>query len=311
MAATLVDISTERRILVARQARGALAAAGALGKTPTPLDDIAAAMQLLPAENLFELGVDAPPGLIAKVMRLAGRFKGAIAIKERTVYIDRNQDVPQARFTMGHELGHKGLPWHEGAYYADDEAHLRPETRVELEAEANAFSAELLFNLQQFTNEAHSTRLGLATPLSLTGPFQTSRRATIRRYVEDAPRACALVVFGRHIEATSQGPAMRILNGLESAQFRDKYGPIMSCVPTLLPIGANRIAQDAHVALRGTSEPVTVGQVTLPDTKRGAARLDYELHSNTYVVFGLFIPHRSIIVGQRVKAKWSDSRTFL
>jgi serine acetyltransferase len=51
--------------------------------------------------------------------------------------------------------------------------------------------------------------------------------------------------------------------------------------------------------------------VILPDTKRGSARMGYELHSNSYVVFGLFIPHRSIVVGQRVKAKWLDGRTSL
>jgi hypothetical protein len=168
MAATLVGIPVEQRDLVARHARGALVAAGALGTIPTPLDDVAAAMRLHPAEALFDFGADAPPGLLERVSRLAGKWKGAIDIRKRTVYIDRTQPPTQARYTLGHELGHKGLLWHEDAYFADDNRHLDPETRVELEAEANAFSADLLFNLDSYTDEAHGTRLALATPVALS-----------------------------------------------------------------------------------------------------------------------------------------------
>src|SRR4051794_29151259 len=186
-----VELDADRRAHVARYARGALIAADALHVVPTPLDQVGAALKLHPPQDLFDLA-DAPPGLKERVKGLAGKVLGALAVRERTVYLDRTQSFPRQRFTHGHELGHRGLPWHEPAYFADDRGTLDPDTLQELEAEASAFSAELLFNLDRFTEQAHAARLGLATPLELADTYEASRRATVRRYVEDSPRACAL-----------------------------------------------------------------------------------------------------------------------
>ena len=168
----LVELPTERRLHVARYAGGALVAAGALGKIPTPLDDVAAALNLSSPEDLYDLA-DVPPGLAARVRRLVGKVAGAFAVRERVVYLDYTQPVPQQRFTHGHELGHRALLWHDSAYYCDDKYTLDPHTRDELEAEANAFSAELLFNLDTFTDQAHASRPGLAPALELADTFGT------------------------------------------------------------------------------------------------------------------------------------------
>jgi hypothetical protein len=309
VATTLSSVGVERRLLVARHARKALAAAGGIGKVPTPLDDVAAALEVLSTEDLFALDPDAPPGLIARMMRLAGKLKGAMAIRERTVYLDPTQDIPQGRFTLGHELGHKALPWHDDAYYVDNDRHLRPDTRDELEAEANAFSAELIFNLNEFTDRAHASRLGLAAPLELTDLFQVSRRAVIRRYVEDAPRPCALVVLGQFVEVVNGKRCLRLLNGIESSTFADKYGPVIDCLPTYLPIDTDPIAHDAWTALRGqASEPVTAGQLAAVPTKRGSVRMNYEIYSNTYAAFLLLYPHRMLVIGPRLRVQWSTSK---
>jgi len=310
VATTLSGVGVERRLLVARHARVALAAAGAVGKIPTPLDDVAAALDVRSTEDLFALDADAPPGLIARIMRISGRLKGAMAIRERTVYLDPNQAVPQGRFAMGHELGHKALPWHDDAYYADSERHLLPDTREELEAEANAFSADLIFNLGEFTDRAHASRLGLAAPLALTDLFQVSRRAVIRRYVEDAPRPCALVVFGQYVEVVNGTRCLKILNGIESSSFADKYGPVTNCFPKYLPINTHPLARDAWAALCGrAAEPIVTGELMVTDTKRGSTRMDYEIHSNTYAAFTLLYPHRMFVLKPRLRARWSDDNT--
>lgn len=45
-------LPVERRLRVARHAKGALVVVGAVGRVPTPLDDVAATLKHHPAEDL-------------------------------------------------------------------------------------------------------------------------------------------------------------------------------------------------------------------------------------------------------------------
>lgn len=295
----------ERRAHVARYARGALAAAGAVGVVPTPLDDVTRALALTDPQDLYGLD-NVPPSLLSRMSKLAGKVLGAFAVNERTIYIDRTQRWERQRFTHGHELGHRGLPWHAASYYADDHRTLDPDARLQLEAEASAFSAELLFNGAQFTERAHSSRLGLALPLGLADEFETSRQAAIRRYVEDSPRPCALVVFGRFAVHPNGRRSLKILNVIESPTFADKYGHAATLIPTTVAIGEAGLAADAYAALTGRDEtPVLNGQHVLLDSRCGAVTLDYEVYSNTYFAFGLLYPKRRATLQRRVTAAWT------
>jgi hypothetical protein len=299
------QLPESRREHIARYARGALQAADALGRIPTPLEDINAALGLVTPQQLFELG-DVPPELARKLRRLYGRVKGALGVRERVIYLDTEQCHAQRRFVFGHELGHDALRWHADAYYGDDKRTLDPDTRDELEAEANAFSAELLFNLDAFTDQAHSSRLGLAPALELADTFQTSRHAAIRRYVEAAPRPCALLIFGRYPVSHDGERSLKVLHGIESAGFREKYGPISACVPRKLPLKRWPVASDAYTAIRGcTLTPVLAGELTTVDSRKGTVRLDYEVYSNTHLAFALLTPHRRLTLGTPVRAIWS------
>lgn len=293
-----------RRDHVARYARGALIAADALDVVPTPLDQVGAALSLHPAEDLFNLA-DAPPGLLKRVKGLAGKVLGALAVRERVVYVDRTQAVPKQRFAHGHELGHKGLPWHERAYFADDRGTLDPDTLEELEAEASAFSADLLFNMDRFTEQAHAERLGLAMPLKLADDFQASRRATIRRYVEDSPRPCALLVLGRFAVRPKGMPSLKVLRALQSASFRAQYGPATTLFPSTLPIDAVPLAASAWAAVNGDlATPTAEGEYTLLDSIKGAAQLRYEVFSNSYASFALLYPKPRMTIKRKVRAEW-------
>jgi hypothetical protein len=301
---SLVELTTDRRLHVARYARGALEEAGALGKIPTPLDDVAAALDLSRPEDLFDLA-DVPLGLAARMQRLAGRVVGVFAVRERVVYLDFAQPLPQQRFTHGHEIGHRALRWHDGAYYCDNESTLHPDTHDELEAEANAFSAELLFNLGAFTDQAHASRPGLAPALELADTFGTSRHSAIRRYVEDAPRPCALLILGKYPVHPGGQLSLKVLHGLESDPFRRRYGSIAGCLPETFAVRDWQLARDALTALRSsTITPVLSGELMTTDSRRGTVKLDYELYSNTHRVFVLLIPHRRLMIGRQVRAEW-------
>jgi len=298
-------LTDDRRGHVAHYARGALQAADAIGRIPTPLDEVSAALHLATPQELFDLG-DAPPELARKLRRLFGKVKGAFAVRERVIYLDREQAAEPRRFVYGHEIGHGALPWHEDAYYCDDHRTLDPNTDVELEAEASAFSADLLFNLDTFTKQAHASKIGLAPALELAGIYATSRHSAIRRYVEDSPRPCALLVLGRFPVQHDGLPSLRVLHSIESRSFRHRYGPIEACFPKTLPLPGWQMARDALTALQGRlAAPILTGDVTTGSTSRGNVTLDYEIYSNTYQCFVLVSPHRRLTSGTPVRAAWS------
>jgi hypothetical protein len=285
-------------------ARRALLHADALGQIPTPLDQIAAAANLAPAQPLFD-EVELPSGLLMAVRRLKGKVQGAFAFRERIVYLDRKQCPERQRFTHGHELGHGLLPWQRGAYQGDDYSTLLPETKSQLEAEASAFSAELLFQLDSFSDAASDWPLGLAIPLDLAGTWGTSRHAAIRRYVETNPRACAVLGLGRYPVRIGSELALKILWTIESAAFRSRYGPTANCLPTFLPISSWDLARVGYDMIHQVfSEPIGAGQLKLIDSRRGPVPLEYELFFNHYQLFAFVFRRPRLPVKRRVRTAW-------
>jgi len=281
-------LTADRRDHVSRYAVRALDKADALGVIPTPLDQVASGLGLAPAGNLFD--DDVPPELAARLKRLCGKVRGALWTRDRKILLDRGQELPEARFAHGHEIGHGGLPWHSRAYSGDGGRTLDPDSAAELEAEASAFGADLVFNMGTFTNQAHSGNLGLASPLKLAPVYQASLHASIRRYVEDSPRPCALLILGRDLVVREGKPALAVQQGMESASFKERYGPVSQCFPDDLRIDQWSFVHDAYEIVHGTPDsPITQGEVTAP-TNRGRIRLRYEVFFNSYRCFVLLIP---------------------
>lgn len=193
---------------------------------------------------------------------------------DRSIFLSREQKLPEGRFAHGHEIGHGALPWHSGAYSGGDGRTLDPDVCGELEAEASAFSADLLFNMATFTAVAHSGNLSLASPLELAAVYQTSRHASIRRYVEDSPRPCALLILRREPVLRDGKPTLKVQQGMESASFRERHGPITQCFPDELRIDQWSLARDARDAVNGAAHgPITYGETTTQKTAeaRGSA----------------------------------------
>ncbi len=299
-----VALSPGHNDRIAWYARGALLAAEALDRIPTPLDDINEALRLGCPKELFELG-DAPPRLQRIIRKLRGKVLGALSVRERVIYIDRSQSRERQRFTHAHELGHDALPHHRDAYFGDDRYTLHPDTRVLLESEASRFGADVLFQLDRFAEMAAESRLGLAVPLELAATFETSRHASIRRYVETNPRACALLVFGKYPVHPGGRRSLKVLMALESPAFKDRYGAIATLVPSSLAVDDSALARDAYQAIRGaTAEPVISGSTGVAGTKRGAIKFAYEIFSNTHAAFALLY-QPLLSLGRKVTAHWA------
>lgn len=288
---------------VEQVARRALRAADVVDIVPTPLERVGAALQLEDAVDLSDLD-DLPKGLLTRLRRLKGKVLGALAIRERVVFVDKDQPAPRARFAYGHELGHEAMPWHKDAYYGDDYLTLAPEARAELESEANAFSADLLFQIGRFTEEAASSRVGLAVPLGLSQKYGTSRHPAIRRYVERNPAPCALAIFGRFPVHPRGKESVKILVSLESPSFRSRFGHLNDCLPSVLGVEESELGEAVKRSLLGTLAPVLDGTVRLEDSRRGPITLRFEVFSNTYRVFALIYAKPRLDLRARTRAEW-------
>lgn len=278
---------------VRRYARGALAAAGALDLAPVPVDDVIAAVGLH-KESLFALGEQKlPPRMRALAKKLTGRVLGAMAIKEKILYVDESLDPPRRRFTQAHEIGHHALPWHEAAYFADDHTSLSPGTRVLLEQEANAFAAEVMFGLDGFTEEVDTYAPGLGGPLAVAGRYGASSHAALRRYAETSRHPVALVAFGRFV--THGGRALKVFPNqcATSASFAERYGNVTTFFGN-------------HVLTAGSPAATLIDQVheetlEMPlETHRGSVTFRAGLFYNQHLRFMLLT--RRTILGRRVRA---------
>lgn len=256
---------------VRKYARGALSLAGALDTVPVPLKDVEAAVGLNPAEALYTAGQDVPPkfaALLSRIRSRSTRVLGALGFGQNVIYLDPEMPEHRRRFTHGHELGHKAMPWHHGAY-VDDGMTLDPRTRDELEQEANAFSAQLLFGHDKFTEMAESRPVSLAVPLDLSTRFAASGHAAARHYVSQSGRTVALLVLGKLVQFRGGRPGLPVFGAqcVESVAFRERYGHVTDLFPDHLTFDAHPFVARAAEAASGLDETETEVVV---ETRRGS-----------------------------------------
>ncbi|HEY3713172.1 MAG TPA: ImmA/IrrE family metallo-endopeptidase [Jatrophihabitantaceae bacterium] len=251
--------------LVRKYATATLNLAGARYTVPTPMEEIRQALQLVRADELDAMVANLksrwlPDKWRAGKRRIA-RVRGFLAVRERIVYIDPHLRPTQARFVLGHEIGHDALPWQHAAYQVDDAGTLAPDVQEKFEREANSFAADLLFNIDELRLLSMSAPLSLTAPLELHTRFDASLIATTRRFVEDHHGTCALVLLGQHEVRSLGRPAARLMFGVQSAKFADRYGEVMRGLrlPSAWPGDYHDLAAACLDAIRGIGAPMTGG----------------------------------------------------
>ena len=185
---------------VSKYARRALRVADAVGQLPTPIDDLLAAAEI---ENL-KIDEEVKQNFAARLMAAARqefnsmwqKVRGIADLRERVTYVDENTTPTRIRFTKGHELGHQVLPWHRldpGRF--DDDKSLTWEAEEIFDAEANLFSAEVIFQGRNFTRIVRDYAVGFDSIFHLAAMHEASRHATAWRYVEEQDESVALVTY--------------------------------------------------------------------------------------------------------------------
>jgi Zn-dependent peptidase ImmA (M78 family) len=222
---------------VRRHADRLLRDASALGRFPTPIDDLldAAKLTVVDDEMLNESTLrhfmnKAKAGL-ATIKSALSKVLGLFECFDRLVVIDKNAPNPKKPFIKLHEAGHGTLP-HQAKVYRlihDCEKTLDAEITDLFEREANVFASEVLFQGEVFSKEAHDQAFGIKVPIKLARKFGASNYATFRRYAITSPHASCVVALEPSVPDGEGGFTAEVRRVVMAKSFERIYdGKILS-----------------------------------------------------------------------------------
>lgn len=286
---------------IARHADRLLKEAGALGRFPTPVEDIIAAADLTQDDDpLFADSIlqRAPAALAAKIRQLRGRVAAALDRQERVIYVDDGVDHDgRRRFKQLHEVTHDILPWQSETAYADTNGSLSWRTRVRFEQEANQGGAELLFQRTRFEEIAAEYAIGFGGVVDLADRFGASYHAAFRRYVETHRAPIAGVVLERS-PCEPGAAAYRRREAVNSRSWVRWYEPTCIWPPVLRPVPYSFVSEIRDLG----NDPLRCS-LAYADLSNQPSTLDVELWSNSYNVFVLlWHPRRQRLTRRRLIA---------
>ncbi|WP_432769653.1 MAG: ImmA/IrrE family metallo-endopeptidase [Sphingopyxis sp.] len=248
---------------VRSEAERALSLAGALGRFPTPIDDIMA------AANVQEVKEDVlNEGFILKLRRQAsGALKSALSkviglfdAKARLVFIDRTLHVVKQTFVRLHETGHAFMAWQRDLYAVveDCDQTIEAATADLFDREANVFASEVVFQLDGFTKEAEEKTFGILVPVNLSKKYGASIYSSVRRYVSHNWRACTVVVLNPPELNPGDGFRASLRRHCSSPRFTEIFGEINwplvftpdHPVGAMIPINGRKMSGKQMISLK-------------------------------------------------------------
>jgi hypothetical protein len=257
------SLDDSRRARVRKEALKMLIETGALGRFPTPVDEVlsVAKLEVVP-EDLADL-----PFLdrmrskaLGSLKRALSKVLGIFDVKAGLVFIDHTVKVVKQTFLKLHEVGHSFLPWQRDVYSVieDCEGTLEPKTADLFDREANLFATEVLFQLDGFIQETADSPFGIKVPLDLAGKYGASAYAAIRQYVAKNHRACAVVVLNPPENNAEFGFQLTTRRAVVSSAWTEMVGgtvwpEVLS--PShpfwlLIPMGRKRMSYPRSIAIQ-------------------------------------------------------------
>lgn len=247
---------------VRTEAKRVLQQADALGRFPTPVEDImaAAGVKEFPEDVLNE-------GFIARMRQKAGdalkralkKVVGLFDAREGLVFIDRALPIMKQKFVRLHETGHGFMVWQRDLYAVVEECEqsLDPELADLFDREANVFASEVLFQLDTFSEEAEEREFDIRTPVQMSGKYGASIYASVRQYVSKNSRACVVLVLNPPEFVDGDGframfrrsiASPRFLELFKDIQWRDYYTPDDE-IGAMIPVGKRRMSGKRTIML--------------------------------------------------------------
>jgi hypothetical protein len=257
------SLDDSRRERVRKEALKMLIKTGALGRFPTPVEDVlsVARLEVVP-EDLADL-----PFLdrmrskaLGSLKRALSKVLGVFDVKAGLVFIDRKVKIVKQTFLKLHEVAHSFLPWQRDVYsiIEDCEGTLEPETADLFDREANLFATEVLFQLDGFIQETADSPFGIKIPLGLSRKYGASAYAAIRQYVAKNHRACAVVVLNPSEMDAVEGFQVTTRRVITSTAWVETVGTVAwpnTFLPAhpfwpLIPTGDRKMSSPRQIAIQ-------------------------------------------------------------
>jgi Zn-dependent peptidase ImmA (M78 family) len=234
-------LDTHQLVAVQRCADRLLREASAIGRFPTPVDDLLKAAKLMVVDDAV---LDASAlrqflnkakarvkGGIATIKSALSKVLGLYECHERLVVIDNDTPEPKVPFIKLHEAGHGTMPHQNKVYHLihDCEKTLDTEIADLFEREANVFASEVLFQGDVFSTEAHGQSFGIKVPMRLAKKYGASNYSTFRRYVRTNPHACCVVVLEPSVPDLNGGFTAEVRRVVMSTSFEAIYDGKVLC----------------------------------------------------------------------------------
>ncbi len=250
---------------VRRHADQLLREASAIGRFPTPIDDLMAAAKLTVVddevldESFLWQFIKIAKARVATVKSALSKVLGLFEANDRFVVIDKNAPKPRVPFIKLHEAGHGTMP-HQSKLYQimhDCEKTLEPEIADLFEREANVFASEVLFQGEAFSQEAHAQSFGIKVPMKLARKYGGSNYATFRRYVITNPNVCCVVILDPPLYKAEGDLSAEVRRVVMSKSFEKIFdGQVLASIVTdahplgpVVPVNGKRMSFDREIVL--------------------------------------------------------------
>jgi len=268
---------------VQRHADRLLHEASAIGRFPTPIDDLMAAAKLTVVddevldESFLQQFINKAKAGLATIKSALSKVLGLFEANDRFVVIDKNAPKPRVPFIKLHEAGHGTMP-HQSKLYKimhDCEKTLEPEIGDLFEREANVFASEVLFQGEAFSEVAHAQSFGIKVPMKLAKKYGGSNYATFRRYVITNPHVCCVVILDPPVygaEGTLSAEVRRVVMSKSFEKIFDGKvlaSPVTDAHPLgpVVPVNGKRMSFDREIVLTDRNHDERICTAEAFDTK--------------------------------------------
>jgi Zn-dependent peptidase ImmA (M78 family) len=239
--------------------------ASAIGRFPTPVDDLLAAAKVtvvddeVLSEGFLETFIKKAKASVATIKSALSKVLGLFEANDRFIVIDKDAPRPRVPFIKLHEAGHGTMP-HQSKLYRimhDCEKTLEPDIADLFEREANVFASEVLFQGETFAREAHAQKFGIKVPMALAKKYGGSNYATFRRYVISNPHACCVVILEPPVYAADGSLTAEVRRVVVSKSFETIFeATVLTSTVTnnhplypVVPASGKRMSFDREVVL--------------------------------------------------------------
>lgn len=224
----------------------------------------------------------ARPAIMLDVVRKLD-LKALIDLDRKRIHVDGDLPLPKQRWSEGHEIIHRVLPWHKGVAHGDQKKTLSVTCHTQIEAEANYGNGRLLFLGDRFRDELHAvSEIDFDAVKQLKKAFGNSMTTTLWRVIEnlDEPNFGLVSV---HPQQARSSDSETIRYFIRSALFVDQFPNV----------NASDLLTQLATFCHGRRGPIGQGELILADARGDQHVFHAECFNNSHDVLTLGM-HRHI-----------------